>query len=183
MVPTAIAGLVFSISYVVTDPNLLQRLMNFWDRYNDPQGGGYMYIQIGEAIRTAGWWGHGLASVNSRLPMIHSDTLFTYLIYSLGWLAGCVIVLCAVLFMVQMVNVTLEIRDQYGKLVVSGISALFAVQLIWSLGMSLGVLPMTGMNIPLISYGGSQLLFQMAALGLILGVYRRKDMIRTQNKA
>lgn len=183
LVPSMLAAGVLTGWYLSSLHYITMRLAAFFDRHSDPLGAGYMYIQIDHAVRTAGWWGHGLASVTTRLPMIHTDTVFTYLIYSLGWVAGGIVLLGAVLLIHQMVHVFVEVRDPYGKLLVSGLAALFAVQFIWSLGMSLGLLPLLGIGVPFISYGGSQIVIQLAALGLILGVYRRKDMIRVRSKA
>ncbi|WP_165971892.1 FtsW/RodA/SpoVE family cell cycle protein [Paenibacillus piri] len=155
------------------------RLEAFFHRYDHSMDAGYMYVQIDDAIRSAGWWGHGFAAVNKKLPYIHSDTIFTYLIYSMGWLAGGVIVTCAVWFAVHLLRILVEVRDGYGKLLISGLSALLMVQFIWSIGMSLGVLPILGgASLPFVSYGGSHLLVEMAAMGVIFSVYRRKDTIR-----
>ncbi|MFH5187509.1 FtsW/RodA/SpoVE family cell cycle protein [Paenibacillus sp. TAB 01] len=178
LIPVVSSGALFFLNFLFSKDYAMERLTAFLDRGSDPLGAGYMYIRVDEAVRSAGWWGHGFAAVNTRLPMIHTDTLFTYLIYSLGWLAGGAIVLCIVLLLVQMVSIVLEVKDPYGKGLVAGLAALFAVQFVWSIGMSVGMLPIMGISLPLIGYGGSQLLIHMAALGLMLSVYRRKDMIR-----
>ncbi|UQZ84349.1 Rod shape-determining protein RodA [Paenibacillus konkukensis] len=150
----------------------------FFDRYEDPVEG-YMYIQIDSAVRSAGWWGHGFAAVNTKLPYIYSDTLFTYLIYSMGWLGGGVVVTCAVWFAIHLLRMLAVVRDGYGKLLISGVSGLFIVQYIWSIGMSVGLLPILGgVTLPFVSYGGTHLIVELAAMGILLSVYRRKDMIR-----
>ncbi|MBE1447067.1 FtsW/RodA/SpoVE family cell cycle protein [Paenibacillus sp. OAS669] len=159
----------------------LDRLTAFLNPYSDPEGAGYMYMQISQAIRSAGWWGHGLGAVNIRLPEIHTDNLFTYLIYSLGWLPGMVIIVCAVLFAVQMLQAFANVRDRYGKILIGGLGSLLVMQFVWNLGMSTGVLPILGgISLPFLSYGGSHSLIEMVAMGIMFSVYRRKDMIRTR---
>ncbi|WP_282938838.1 FtsW/RodA/SpoVE family cell cycle protein [Paenibacillus sp. RC67] len=171
----------FFVTLVGLSGNAVRRLSAFWGPYADPDGAGYMYIQMNQAIRSAGWWGHGLGAVNTRLPEIHTDHLFTYLVYSLGWLGGTVVVVCAVLFAVQMLHVIGNVRERYGKTLISGLGSMIAIQFIWNLGMSTGVLPILGgISLPFLSYGGSHLLAEMAAMGIMFSVYRRKDMIRSR---
>ncbi|MMZ65896.1 Lipid II flippase FtsW [compost metagenome] len=112
------------------------------------------------------------------LPQIHSDNVFTYLIYSLGWVFGILVLMIVLLFVTQLVNAAMSVRDPYGKMLIAGLGAFFSVQFVWSIGMSLGLLPISAVSFPLISYGGSGLMAQLGAIGLIYGVYRRKDMVR-----
>lgn len=153
------------------------RLIGFLRRYHHSDDSGYTYTKIDEAIRSAGWRGHGFGLQMDWLPYIHSDTIFTYLIYSLGWMFGAFVLLSVLLFIFYLIKTGLAIKEPYGKMLITGLGALFAVQFVWSIGMSLGVLPISGMSFPLISYGGSGLLTQLTAIGLIYSVYRRKDMI------
>lgn len=173
MIATAFVTLVGVSGYA------FRRLAPFWNPYADPDGAGYMYIQMKQAIHSAGWWGHGLGAVNTRLPEIHTDQLFTYLVYSLGWLGGMVVIVCAVLFAVQIIQVLTNVRERYGKTLISGLASMLAIQFVWNFGMSMGVLPILGgISLPFLSYGGSHLLAEMAAMGIMFSVYRRKDMIR-----
>lgn len=155
-----------------------KRLIAFLRPQEDAEGSGYIYLQIEEAVRSAGWRGHGFGSSLQELPSIHSDSVFTYLIYSLGWMFGIIVLISILLFLFQLVKAAMSVRDAYGKMLISGLGALLAVQFAWSIGMSLGILPISAVSFPLISYGGSGLLSQLAAIGLIYSVYRLKDMIR-----
>lgn len=155
-----------------------KRLGAFLRPWEDAEGSGYLYLQIEEAVRTAGWQGHGFGSSMEVLPQIHSDNVFTYLIYSLGWVFGILVLMIVLLFITQLVKTAVSVRDPYGKMLIAGLGALFSVQFVWSIGMSLRLLPISSVSFPLISYGGSGLLAQLGAIGLIYGVYRRKDMVR-----
>ncbi|WP_178075886.1 FtsW/RodA/SpoVE family cell cycle protein [Paenibacillus oralis] len=156
------------------------RLIAFLWRYRDADGSGYTYTKIDEAIRSAGWRGHGFGLQMDWLPSIHSDQIFTYLVYSLGWLFGAFVLLSVLFFIFHLIKAGLAIKESYGKMLITGLGALFAVQFAWSIGMSLGILPISAVSFPFISYGGSGLLAQLAAIGLIYSVYRRKDMIRVR---
>ncbi|GIQ69465.1 FtsW/RodA/SpoVE family cell cycle protein [Xylanibacillus composti] len=155
-----------------------ERFAGFLHREDLADGAGYVYVQIDEAIRSAGWWGHGFAAVADKLPFIHSDSIFTYMIYSLGWGFAAFVSVCILLFLIQLAQAGQSVRDSYGSMLIYGLSALFFVQFAWSIGMSLGLLPYSSVTLPLISYGGGNLLVQLTALGIIYSVYRGKDMVR-----
>ncbi|NOU95153.1 hypothetical protein GC093_18260 [Paenibacillus sp. LMG 31456] len=176
--PQAFTFLAIAVCFIIVHPWSKQRLNAFLHRQEASADAGWVYIQIDNAIRSAGWWGHGFASFNQRLPYAYSDTVFTYIIYSLGWFAGAFVLFSALSFVVQLVRMTLQVRDSYGKMLVCGLGLLFTIQFGWSIGMSLGVLPIVSIAFPFVSYGGSHLLIQLAAVGMICSVYQRKDMIR-----
>lgn len=159
----------------------LNRLEAFLYRYKNPNGAGYTYIQIDEAVRSAGWWGHGFSAISQKLPLIHSDMVFTFMLYSMGWGFGAVILLSVLLFMLQLRKIALSVRDNYGRMLICGLGALFAVKFVWNIGMALGLLPLSAVAFPFISYGGSGLLTQLAAIGIIYSVYRKKDIVRAYN--
>ncbi|MCM3703892.1 FtsW/RodA/SpoVE family cell cycle protein [Paenibacillus macerans] len=156
------------------------RLIGFLWRYRDADGSGYTYTKIDEAIRSAGWRGHGFGLQMDWLPYIHTDHIFTYLVYSLGWMFGAFVLFSFLFFIFHLMKAGLAIKESYGKMLITGLGALFAIQFFWSIGMSLGILPISAVSFPLFSYGGSGLLAQLAAIGLIYSVYRRKDMMRVR---
>ncbi|WP_248928556.1 FtsW/RodA/SpoVE family cell cycle protein [Paenibacillus hamazuiensis] len=170
------------LAYILHIPNGFSRFAGFFHRHEMAGDAGYFYIQIDEAVRSAGWWGHGFAAVMNKLPEIHADTVFTYIVYSLGWFAGVFVLLAVLLFLSQLVKASLSVRDPYGRLLICGFSSIFAVQFVWNIGMSIGVLPISSVSLPFISYGGSGLLIQLAAVGIVYSVYRRKDMVRTNSR-
>ncbi|MFD0680851.1 MULTISPECIES: FtsW/RodA/SpoVE family cell cycle protein [unclassified Paenibacillus] len=178
IVPQAAALIGIAVSFILIRPFGRERLEAFLHRDAVSPDAGWMYIQIDNAIRSAGWWGHGFASFNRTLPYAYSDTVFTYIIYSLGWFAGAFVLFTAILFVVQLARMASQIRDSYGKMLITSLGSLFTIQFVWNIGMSLGILPIVSIAFPFISYGGSHLLIQLAAVGMICSVYQRKDMIR-----
>jgi cell division protein FtsW (lipid II flippase) len=156
--PLIIAFLILWMS-----PYQLERLLTYMNPYGDPQGNGYMTVQSIAAIQSAGWWGHGFASVLRTLPVIESEMLFTYIIYSLGWATGLGIGAMALVLLLRLAGIANKASDQFGSLVVKGLLAIFTLQFVWSILMSYG-------------NGGMLAVVQMASIGIILSIYRQKNM-------
>ncbi|MCP1307890.1 FtsW/RodA/SpoVE family cell cycle protein [Paenibacillus tyrfis] len=157
---------------------LSQRVLAFLNPDRDPSGAGYMYIQMREALSSAGWWGHGFGAVNPKLPYVHGELIFTYLVYSFGWGVGIAVAGAAVYFVARMLHSMGQIRETYGKMLIVAATSIIGVQFGYCIGMSLGLLPITSVVLPFVSYGGTHIMVEMAIIGLVLGIYRRKDMIR-----
>ncbi|MEK3725254.1 FtsW/RodA/SpoVE family cell cycle protein [Paenibacillus sp. FSL H8-0034] len=180
IVPLLIIVFVLSVG---TNAQRIERFFAYTNPYNDPQGSGYMVIQSMQSIHSAGWWGHGFAAVASTLPTIESEMLFTYLIYSLGWIAGIGLGALALIFLIRLASIAGKVTDLYGSLAVKGFLAMFTIEFIWSMLMSFGVLPITGVSIPFISNGGMLTLVQMASIGIILSIYRQKNRIPARSNS
>lgn len=161
-------------------PSRFERLLLLLRPYSDPNGSGYVAIQSIEAIKSAGMWGRGFAAAIRTLPMIQSEMIFTYLVYTLGWMAGFAIVAAAMLLIARIGKIAKVIQDLYGKMIISGFLAVFAVQFVWTMLMSTGLVPVAALSLPFVSYGGTHLIIQSIAIGFILSIYRRKDMISKQ---
>ncbi|MFX3634521.1 MAG: FtsW/RodA/SpoVE family cell cycle protein [Candidatus Pristimantibacillus sp.] len=114
------------------------------------------------------------------MPYIYSDMLFTYLVYSLGWVAGVAIATVVLMLAGRIAGIVTKLHDPYAKNLVIGLFSIIGVKFLWSIAMSVGLLPMTSMRLPFIGYGGTSTILEMAAIGVILSVYRRKDMIPRQ---
>jgi cell division protein FtsW (lipid II flippase) len=176
-----LAGIIFIIMFYMTSRQsyLFTRLSAFINPTADPNGAGYMYVAVRKVLSEAGWFGNGLTNdLNFQLlPEAHTDFAFPFLVYSLGWAFGIVLCLILLIFITRISINAFKTKDHYGRLIVIGGAALFAVPTTWNILMSFGVVPIMGVSLPFISYGGSAVLFYAAVLGLILSVYRRKDFI------
>lgn len=160
---------------IISHPYHLQRFTAFLNPQADPGGAGYLYIQVTEALKAAGLWGQGFNL--SALPELHTDFVFTYIVYTFGWLAGILLLLLVIGFLIHLFKISKIVHNAYGSALIAGLSTLLLVQALWHILMNLGWLPITGMSLPFISYSGSQLLVQMLVLGMILAVYRLKDIV------
>ncbi|MBD8071596.1 FtsW/RodA/SpoVE family cell cycle protein [Bacillus sp. PS06] len=181
VVTNLIAGAIFVIMIIMTSHQsyLFTRLSAFINSYSDPNGAGYMYMAVRNVLAEAGWFGNGLSNEFDfqMLPETHTDFAFPFLVYSLGWAFGFVLCLILLIFISRISKNAFKTKDLYGRMIVIGGATLFAVPTTWNILMSFGVVPIMGVSLPFISYGGSAILFYSAVLGLILNVYRRKDMV------
>lgn len=176
-----LAGIIFIIMFYMTSSQsyLVTRLSAFINPTADSNGAGYLYRAVRNVLSEAGWFGKGLINdLDFRmLPETHTDFAFPFLVYSLGWAFGFVLCLFLLIFISRISKNAFKTKDLYGRLIVIGGAALFAVPTAWNILMSFGVVPIIGVSLPFISYGGSAILFYAAVLGLILNVYRRKDLV------
>lgn len=160
---------------IVTEPYMLKRMLSFINPYNDPAGSGYIYIQSIEAIKLAGLWGQGF-TFGGNLPELHTDMIFSYIVYTFGWAGGAVVTMLALSLIAIMISAVKQIKDGFGRLLVSGLTSILALHFIWSILMTLGYAPISGISLPFFSYGGSQTVINMAMMGMVLSVYRRKNL-------
>ncbi|MED4909068.1 FtsW/RodA/SpoVE family cell cycle protein [Brevibacillus centrosporus] len=165
-----------AIGLLFAKPYAISRLLIFLDPYKDPLGAGYQTVQSMEAIRSAGWWGHGFGAQLAELPVTESDFVFAYLVYSFGWIVGGAVLLIGILLLYRIQRAMGQVKDRFGSLLIRGLMAVFFVPFFWSILMALGIVPIFSVSLPFISYGGTQFVLQMAVFGIILSVYRRKDI-------
>lgn len=153
-----------------------KRLFAFTHPNEDKLGMNYVLTQSKIAIHSAGWWGHGFGAPLSKLPILQSEMMFPFFIYCFGWGAGIALVIIVALFVQQTVSVSRKVKDPYGKAIVSALLAVFATQFTWSMLMSIGLAPYSSFQLPFISYSGLLITLQFVSIGLMLSVYRRKDL-------
>lgn len=155
------------------------RIMVFLDPNIDPLGSGYHIIQSKIAIGSGMLFGKGLfegtQSQLNFLPENHTDFIFAVVGEELGFI-GCSFLLCLYLVVLwQGVKTAIEASDNFGKLVAVGISSMLAFHVLVNVGMTLGIMPVTGIPLPLMSYGVSSLTTNIMAIGLLLNIQMRKQ--------
>jgi cell division protein FtsW len=150
-----------------------QRLLAFLDPWGDPQGAGFHIIQSLLALGSGGFLGVGLGNSRQKffyLPERHTDFIFSVLGEELGLLGtGAVVVLFA-LFAYRGFRVARRAPDQFGALLAAGITTMIVLQAVLNIGVTTGVLPITGVPLPFLSFGGSSFLFTLVACGVLLNV-------------
>ncbi|MGC8874937.1 MAG: rod shape-determining protein RodA [Chloroflexia bacterium] len=157
------------------------RLLLFLDPYQDLWGGGYNIIQAWTAIGSGGWlgkgYGQGTQSQLHFLPVRHSDFIFAVICEEFGFLGAMALLVMLFLFLWQILQVAARAVDTSGRLMATGIAVGLGFQTLVNLGMNLGVMPVTGLPLPLISYGGSCLLSTFLALGIVesVSMHRRRS--------
>lgn len=154
------------------------RIASFLDPEQDPRGAGYQQIQARVTVGAGGLTGRGfLQGTQSQynfLPVAHSDFVFSALAEEHGFL-GVLVVLGLYLFVImRSLDAARSAKDRIGLLLVVGITAGFAFQVIYNVTMSAGLAPVKGLTLPLMSYGGSSLIATLTGLGLVLNVGMRR---------
>ncbi|MZP31045.1 FtsW/RodA/SpoVE family cell cycle protein [Heliobacterium undosum] len=174
-----IAGIGAFAGFVIfSDPRYPQVFFSFLNPAADPQGAGWLHVRLQETIATAGWWGHGFTFSALWLPEIHTDFIFPYMLYTFGWAFGALLLTAVMLLIYRMVSAARMIKDPFGRHLILGFTGLIGFALLWNILCGSGLTPGIYISLPFISYGGSQLLINLAATGLVLSVFRRKDLIR-----
>jgi rod shape determining protein RodA len=160
----------------------VMRLVVFTNPYIDELGSGYHMIQSLIAIGSGGFWGQGLyegSQIQLRfLPEHHTDFIFSVVGEELGFVGGGFLLAAFYYLMYRGVKIAFSAKDLFGTLIVIGIITMFTFQVLVNVGMTIAITPITGLPLPFVSYGGSAMLTNMIALGLILNVnIRRQDLL------
>jgi rod shape determining protein RodA len=154
------------------------RLLTLFNPELDPLGAGYHSIQSKIAIGSGGFWGKGLlAGTQSRLnflPEKHTDFIFSVFAEETGFF-GVVILLSLFLFIIlKGLNIAFRAADRFGFFLSLGLVSSITFYVIFNVGMTIGLFPITGIPLPLLSYGGSSLITNFFAVGLLLNVEMRR---------
>ncbi|HWD79859.1 MAG TPA: rod shape-determining protein RodA [Kribbella sp.] len=155
----------------------IDRFTAFMHPSSDPQGIGYNVNQARIAIGNGGIFGQGLfhggQTQNGFVPEQHTDFVFTVAGEELGLIgAGAIIVLFAIILF-RGLRIAVNARDMFGRLVATGIVCWFAFQAFENIGMTLGIMPVTGLPLPFVSYGGSSMFACLLAVGLLQNIHLR----------
>ncbi len=161
----------------VSHSNRLKRLESWWHPGDDTLSAGWQALHGKYALAAGGWWGRGLGASREKwgsLPEAHNDFIFAIIGEELG-LVGTVTVLGLFgLLLYAALRLALRTRDPFVRLASAGVAGWLGLQALVNVGAVLGVLPVIGLPLPLISYGGSALLPTMIALGMLLSFARRE---------
>ncbi|MFQ5657604.1 MAG: rod shape-determining protein RodA [Candidatus Methylomirabilales bacterium] len=155
-----------------------QRILVLFNPKSDPLGAGYHVLQSKIAVGSGQLWGKGLKAASQSqlnfLPASHTDFIFAVLAEQWGFV-GCLIILLLYYFLVTRgLEIASESRDLFGALTAFGIVTMITLQVLINIGMVTGVMPVVGLPLPLLSYGGSSLLVTCLGVGLIINVRMRR---------
>jgi cell division protein FtsW len=171
----ALLGLVGLVGLIAAAPYRLSRITAFLDPWQDPLGAGYQSIQSLYAIGPGGLVGLGLGMSRQKynyLPEPQTDFIFSILAEELGFIGGSLLLLLFLLLIWRGMRTAITLSDPFGSLLATGIVGIFAVQVLINIGVVIGMLPVTGITLPLVSYGGSSLTLLLTALGILLNLSR-----------
>jgi cell division protein FtsW len=169
-------GAVVATGLALTASYRRARVLAFLDPWADPLNTGYQNIQSLVGIASGGFTGVGLGESRAKwgfLPYAHTDFIFAIIGEELGLLGALVVVALFVALCVLGARAAQLAPDRFGMLLAAGITAWFGVQAFVNVGAVIGILPITGVPLPFVSYGGSSLVFSMLGAGLLLNVARQ----------
>ncbi len=174
------AGAALPVAWSLLRDYQKQRVLTFLDPENDPLGAGYHIIQSKIALGSGGLWGKGyLQGTQGHLQFVpekQTDFIFTMFSEEWGFLGGVTLIALYALVLLYGYAIALRSRSQFGRLLAMGILISFYVYAFINMAMVMGLLPVVGEPLPLLSYGGTAMMTLLAAFGLLMGVYVHRDV-------
>jgi rod shape determining protein RodA len=159
-----------------------ERIIAFIYPENDPMGSGYHILQSKIAVGSGGFIGKGyMASTQSQLnflPEHHTDFAFSVLAEEWGFIGASLVILLFLVILIRGLSVVRSSKNMFGSLVAVGVVSMFFWQTCINIGMVSGLLPVVGIPLPFISYGGSSVVSSMLALGLLMNISMRRFLFR-----
>ena len=152
------------------------RMLNFTNPWKDPAGNGYQLIQSFYALGAGGVTGLGLGQSRQKtlyMPEPHNDFIFSIIGEELGLIGCLVIIALFIIFIWRGISVAIKAKDTYGTLLAIGITSVIAVQALINIAVVTGSMPVTGVPLPFISYGGTSLVINLTAMGVLLNISRQ----------
>ncbi|MBU3142273.1 stage V sporulation protein E [Clostridium sp. CF012] len=160
----------------ITASYRMKRLMSFTNPWSDSQGDGYQLVQSLLALGSGGVTGSGVGQSRQKclyIPEPHTDFIFAIIGEELGLIGCAFIIILFAIFVWRGIKTAVTAKDMYGTILGIGITSVIAVQAIINIAVVTGSMPVTGVPLPFISYGGSALVFNMFAMGILLNVSRQ----------
>lgn len=181
-----LAGIILAVvalsPFVVSHlkPYQVERIESFANPLSDPQGSGYNVLQSTIAVGSGRWFGRGLSSGSQSqlnfLPSQQTDFIFATLAEKLGFVGALLVLLLFAALLLRAIVIAWRANDRFGMLLALGISGMFLFHIVINIGMNLGIMPVTGIPLPLVSYGGTSLIVSLISIGILesIAIYRNQ---------
>jgi cell division protein FtsW len=164
-----------SVLAIVAAPYRLERVKAFLDPWQYASDEGYQTIQSLYALGSGGIFGLGLGRSRQKffyLPEQHTDFIYAILGEELGFIGTFFVIMLFLLLVWRGFRIAMNAPDNFSSLLAAGLTGMIVLQAAINIGVVIGALPVTGITLPFISYGGSSLLFSMISVGIILNISR-----------
>lgn len=171
----ALLGIGGLVGLIISAPYRIKRITSFLDPWSDPLGSGFQIIQSLFAIGPGGLFGLGLGESRQKyfyLPEPQTDFIFAIISEELGFIGGSAVIILFSLLLWRGIKVALGAPDLFGSLLAVGFVSMVAIQVMINIGVVIGLMPVTGITLPLLSYGGSSLTLMLISLGILLNISR-----------
>lgn len=170
------AGFFADYMYNILSPHQQNRIKSFIDPMADPLGAGYNAIQARVAIGSGGFWGKGFLAGNQTqlqfIPEQWTDFIYCVIGEELGFIGSFITLVLFLILFIKILKIASSAKDEFLSLVSIGVLAVFFVHLMVNIGMTVGIMPVIGIPLPFVSYGGSSLMVNLFMLGIVANVYR-----------
>lgn len=154
----------------------LARIETWLNPYQDTSNAAYQITQVFKAIGSGGIFGKGLGVTEVNIPVRESDMIFSTVGENFGFVGGAILILTYFVLIYHMVKIVYDTKNEFYAYIATGVIMMIAFHVLENIGMSVGLLPMTGIPLPFISQGGSSLLGNMMAIGLLMSMrYHHKS--------
>jgi rod shape determining protein RodA len=174
-----VVAVIAALQTGVLEDYQVQRITAFLDPNPDVRSVGYNLTQSKIAIGSGGFRGKGIGGENTQtsldfVPEQHTDFIFTAVGEQVGFVGSATLLGLFAFLLWRAIRIATMARDLFGVLLASGCAALWAFQLFVNIGMTMGIMPITGIPLPFISFGGSSLITNFAAVGLLMNIHMRR---------
>ncbi|EIT84994.1 stage V sporulation protein E [Fictibacillus macauensis ZFHKF-1] len=170
-----LAGIGGFVALIASAPYRIKRITSFLDPWSDQLGSGFQIIQSLYALGPGGLMGLGLGQSRQKfgyLPEPQTDFIFAILSEELGFIGGALVLFLFCIILWRGIRIAIGAPDLFGSFLAVGIVGMVAIQVMINVGVVTGLIPVTGITLPLISYGGSSLTLMLASLGVLLNISR-----------
>ena len=168
-----VLGVIGIVILILIAPYRMDRITSFLDPWSDPLGSGFQMIQSLYAIGPGGLLGFGFLGSRQKhfyLPEPQTDFIFSIITEEFGFIGALTIIILFIILFYNIIKKAIDCNDLYGKYLIFGLSFLLMFQTLLNLSVVVGLVPITGVTLPFISYGGSSLVVSMISIGIILNV-------------
>jgi cell division protein FtsW len=168
-------GLIGLAGLIISAPYRIKRITSFLDPWSDPLGSGFQIIQSLYALGPGGLLGLGLGQSRQKfgyLPEPQTDFIFAIISEELGFIGAVFVLILFSLLLWRGIRIALGAPDLFGSFLAIGIIGMVAIQVMINIGVVTGLMPVTGITLPFLSYGGSSLTLMLASIGVILNISR-----------
>lgn len=177
--PLLIASLAGFIGFILSSSYRQQRVLAFLDPFADPQGFSYHISQVLIALGSGGLFGLGIGQSRQKfayIPEVTTDSIFSIIGEEFGFFGGVIFTAMIGFLIWRSFTVAEKATDKFGKLLASGIALWLGTQAIVNLGAMVSIIPLTGVPLPFVSYGGSALLVNLASVGILLNISKQANL-------
>lgn len=163
------------ILLILTSEYRKKRVLAFLDPFSDPQGFSYHISQVLVALGSGGILGLGLGQSRQKfyIPEVTTDSIFAVIGEELGLLGGIFVIILFIIFVLRGLKIAQNCSDSFGRIMAGGITFWIGIQAVVNLGAMVSLFPLTGVPLPFISYGGSALVANLTAVGILLNISKK----------